>query len=154
MSGAPFPVEDGRLSELAASVYKETVKNGERQKKRRISCGVFERRGGGVRQPAQWWGGGLSESRPLPVGAVGSFLSHPAASLPSNKQTYTQTKKHKMKRKKTIKQTNKQTSKDIISQSRPLPMWAPSNRTGQPPYPKSQSPSGSPDSTPSHPETP
>ena len=98
MSGAPFAVEDGRLSELAASVYEETGKNRERQKKRRISCGVFERRGGGVRQPAWWWGGGLSESRPLPVGAVGSFLSHPAASLPSNKQTSTQTKTHKMKK--------------------------------------------------------
>ena len=149
MSGAPFPVEDGRLSELAASVYKETGKNGERQKKRRISCGVFERRGG-VRQPAWWWGGGLSESRPLPVGAVGSFLSHPAASLPSNKHANNETQNSNN----IIQQTNNKTSKDIISQSRPLPMWAPSNRTGQPPYPKSQSPSGSPDSTPSHPETP
>ena len=45
MSGAPYAVEDGRLSELATSVYKETGKNGERQKKRRISCGEFERRG-------------------------------------------------------------------------------------------------------------
>ena len=81
MSGALFAVEDGRLSELAASVFKETGTNRERQKNQ-LWCGVFERRGGGVRQPAWWWGGGLSESRPLPVGAVGSFLSHPAASLP------------------------------------------------------------------------
>ena len=45
MSGAPYAVEDGRLSELAASVYKETGKNRERHKKIRISCGEFERRG-------------------------------------------------------------------------------------------------------------
>ena len=95
-------------------------------------------------------GGGLSESRPLSVGAVGSFLSHPAASLLSNKHANNEAQNSNN----IIQQTNNKTSKDIISQSRPLPMWAPSNRTGQPPYPKSQSPSGSPDSTPSHPETP
>ena len=89
MSGAPFAVEDGRLSELAASVNKETGKNGERQKKRRISCGVFERRGGGVRQPAQWWSGGRwgpVREPASPVGGCGLLPITPG-SLPSIIQT-------------------------------------------------------------------
>ena len=89
MSGAPYAVEDGRLSELAASVYKETGKNGERQKKRRISCGVFERRGGGVRQPAWWWSGGRwgPVREPASPGGGCGLLPITPGSLPPIKQT-------------------------------------------------------------------
>ena len=54
-------------------------------------------------------GGGLSESRPLSVGAVGSFLSHPAASLLSNKHANNETQNSNN----IIQQTNNKTSKDI-----------------------------------------
>ena len=109
VSGAPFPVEDGRLSELAASVYKETVKNGERQKKRRISCGVFERRGEVV------WGsqlsGGVGAYQRAGLSRWGLWAPSYHTRQPPSHQTNKHTRKQRNTKWKEKKQLNKQTSK-------------------------------------------